>query len=255
MKTRILILFLLIVSSVTYGQVISGKSEKKKIIFTKSERSYVTQIPDLIITGEKFIDENENNFIDADESCEISMMIENIGEGLAEQVKVRVSLKNGEIEGLDYQKMIEVGDLEGNSSKIISVPIKGNLNLAEGLAEFMIEVLEDRGFDAFPLEIKVETRKFANPKIIVADAVFSTEDGGLIKLNYPIVLKVIVQNIGKGDAKDVSAEFKLPYPNCVFLGENSRFNIGNLARGETEELEFLIHGNTEIYVKRNPCEC
>jgi len=240
MKTRFFILILLFISSVTYGQVISGKSEKKKIIFTKSERSHVTQIPDLIITGEKFIDENENNFIDANESCEISMMIENIGEGLAEQVKVRVSLKNGEIEGLDYQKMIEVGDLEGNSSKVISVPIKGNVNLEESLAEFMIEVLEDRGFDAFPLEIKIETREFANPKIIVADAVFSTEDGGLIKLNYPIVLKVIVQNIGEGDAKDVVTEFKLPNPNCVFLGEISRYEIGNMARGETQELEFLF---------------
>ncbi len=252
LKTRILILFLLIVSSVSYGQVISGKSEKKKIIFTKSERSYVTQIPDLIITGEKFIDENENNFIDADESCEISMMIENIGEGLAEHVKVRVSLKNGEIEGLDFQKMIEVGDMEGNSSKIISVPIKGNLNLAGGLAEFMIEVLEDRGFDAFPFEIKIETREFANPKIIVADAVFSTEDGGLIKLNYPIVLKVIVQNIGEGDAKDVVTEFKLPNPNCVFLGEKSRFDMGTLARGETAGIGILIYCYKALYLNDIP---
>jgi len=240
MKTGIFILILFFVSSVTYSQVISGKSEKKKIIFTKSERSYVTQLPDLIITGEKFIDENENNFIDANESCEINMMIENIGEGLAEDVKVRVAIKNGSIQGLDFQKLIEVGDLEGNSSKVISIPIKGNVNLEESLAEFMIEVLEDRGFDAFPLEIKIETREFANPKIIVADAVFSTEDGGLIKLNYPIVLKVIVQNIGEGDAKGVVTEFKLPNPNCVFLGENSRFDIGNMARGETQELEFLF---------------
>jgi len=240
MKTRIFILILLFVSTVSYGQVISGKSEKKKIIFTKSERSYVTQLPDLIITGEKFIDENENNFIDANESCEINLMIENIGEGLAENVKVRVSLKNVEIGGLDYQKLITVGDLQGNSSKIVSIPIKGNINLAEGIAEFMIEVLEERGFDAFPLEIKIETREFANAKVIVADAVFSTEDGGLIKLNYPIVLKVIVQNIGEGDAKDVITEFKFPNPNCFCLGEKSRFVIGNLGRGETRELEFLF---------------
>ncbi len=240
MKTRIFILTLLIASTVSYGQVISGKSEKKKIIFTKSERSFVTQLPDLIITGEKFVDENQNNFIDANESCEINLMVENIGEGLAENVKVRVSLKNVEIEGLDYQKLITVGDLQGNSSKVVSIPVKGNINLAEGLAEFMIEVLEERGFDAFPLEIKIETREFANSEVIVADAVFSTEDGGLIKLNYPIVLKVIIQNIGEGDAKDVITEFKFPNPNCFCLGEKSRFDIGNLGRGETRELEFLF---------------
>jgi len=241
MKPFIFFTALLFLSVQLSGQIISGKSTKKKIDFSSgNKRSVVTQMPDLIITGERFVDENENNFIDGNEACSINFIVENIGEGAAENVQVKVSTKSGNISGLDFSEFITLGDLQANSGKNVTVPVKGNLELQEGLAEFYIEVIENRGFDAFPLEIKVETKPFATPKIIVADAVFSTEDGGLIKLNYPINLKVIVQNIGEGDAKGVVTEFKLPNINCVFLGEENRFELGHMKRGETVELEFLF---------------
>ena len=86
MKINLILLFLIVGSLVANGQVISGKSGKKKVTFTKTQRAVVTKLPDLIITGEKFIDENQNNFINANESSVISLMVENIGEGLAENV-------------------------------------------------------------------------------------------------------------------------------------------------------------------------
>ena len=64
MKTKIILLLLMCYSIPSIGQVISGKSEQKKVTFTKTERSVVTKLPDLVITGEKFTDENQNNFID-----------------------------------------------------------------------------------------------------------------------------------------------------------------------------------------------
>lgn len=240
MKTKIIILILLFFAVVTNGQVISGKSEKKKITYIKIKRSIVTKLPDLIITGERFIDENQNNYINANEKCQISLNVENIGEGTAEDVKVKISLINNELTGLSYEKLFSLGDLQGNNSELVTIPIQGNLELENGIAEFKIEVIERRGLDAFPLEIKIETKKFASPNVIIADAVFSTEDGGLIKLNYPITLKVIVQNIGEGYAKDVVTEFKLTKTNCIFLGKENRFELGNLDRGETRELDFLF---------------
>ena len=234
-------MILLAFSVITYGQVISGKSGKKKISFQMSNKPLgLTKLPDLIIINETFVDENRNNFIDANEKCKLNITVDNIGEGTAENVQVRVSLKNGDIQGLNYKKLIDIGDLNGNNSKDISIPIEGKVELSSGIAEFKIEVLENRGLDAFPLEIKIETKQFAEPKLIVADAVFSTEDGGLIKLNYPIVLKVIIQNIGKGDAKDAVTEFKLINANCIFLGEKNKYEVGNMASGDTKELEFLF---------------
>lgn len=240
MKPKIFLVLLIFLAAGANGQVISGKSAKKKINFSSSSRSVVSKLPDLIIKGEKFLDENENNLINGNENCFINLIVENIGEGNAENVIVKVSTKNTSIAGLSYTEQITLGDLQANSGKNVSIPVDGGMQLEEGIAEFLIEVIEDRGFDAFPLEIKIETKPFATPDIIVADAVFSTEDGGLIKLNYPINLKIIVQNIGEGVAKDVITEFNLPNINCVFLGEENRFEIGNLGRGETVELEFLF---------------
>ena len=239
MKSIIILLVSVIFSFSTYAQVISGKSTRKKVTFS-TKPSVITALPDLIVQGERFTDENENNFIDATEKCAINLNVENIGDGTAENVKVKVSTKSGNIPGLYFQENIELGNIAGHNIMAATIQISSSLELTEGMAEFMIEVIEDRGFDAFPLEIKIETKPFATPNVIIADAVFSTEDGGLIKLNYPINLKVIVQNIGQGDAKSVKANFNLPNPNCVFLGEQNSYDIGLLKRGESKELEFLF---------------
>ncbi|MCF8367742.1 MAG: caspase family protein [Bacteroidales bacterium] len=241
MKSIWTLLIALLITFAGFSQVISGKSLSKKVTFFKSqERSIITQLPDLIIQGERFTDENENNFIDAAENCSLNFTIGNIGEGIAENVKVKLSTKNGIINGLSFNPYVSLGDIAAHSSKNVVLPLEGKMELQDGMAEFFIEVLEDRGFDAFPLEIKIETKAFATPEVIVADAVFSTEDGGLIKLNYPINLKVIVQNIGQGDAKNVRADFNLPNPNCVFLGELNSYDLGLMKRGESHELEFLF---------------
>ena len=252
MKTYMILLLLVIFSLPSRGQVISGKSEQKKVTFTKTERAVVTKLPDLVITGEKFTDENQNNFIDATEKCQISLNVDNIGEGVANNVNVKLSIKNPSLKGLEFSGTYPLGDLQGNSSKNVTIPVTGNMNLQNGIAEFVIEVQEERGLDAFPLEIKIETKTFASPKVIVADAVFSTEDGGLIKLNYPINLKVIVQNIGKGDARSVVTEFKLPNANCIFLGEKNRFDLGTLSRGATAELDFLFTATRRYVLNEIP---
>jgi hypothetical protein len=239
MKTKILIILFLTIGLVSEGQVISGKSTIKRISMKKPKQEVVTLIPDLVITGEKFEDTNKDNFINAGEKCNISLSIDNIGDGLAKGVVIKASVKN-EVRGLYVRHAIRLEDINPNSSRQVMIPVEGEIGLEDATAEFFIEVTEERGFDAFPLEMKVETRKFASPNLIVSDAAFSTEDGGLIKLNYPINLKVIVQNIGDGNASEVKVTFSLPNAYCVFLGEQNTFSKENLARGETMELEFLF---------------
>lgn len=239
MKTRLLLLFFISFAVLAQGQVISGKSKVKWVSVKKPKQAAITKIPDLIITGEKFLDENQDNFINANEKCYISLNVENIGSGIAKSVSVRVSLKNN-IMGLYIREAIALDDINPNGAREVMIPIDGEMYLADGEAELLIEVVEERGFDAFPLEMKVKTRKFSSPELIVADAAFSTEDGGLIKLNYPINLKVIVQNIGEGDAKDAKVTFTLPNAYCIFLGEQNTFQVDNLGRGETMEIEFLF---------------
>ena len=219
----------------------SGKSHKKKVsIKSSTTASPIKELPDLIITGESFQDENGNNFIDAGEPSEINLTIQNIGKGTAQDVEIRTAIKNGNIPGLQFVKSIKLGNIDPNTSKEVKIAIDAGSTVTEGMAEFNIEVIEARGFDAYPLIMKVETKEFATPRLIVADAAFSTEDGGIIKLNYPIVLEVIVQNIGQGYANSIIADFTLPNANCFPLGEQTRYSLENLAPGESKKLEYLF---------------
>jgi hypothetical protein len=240
----LLFLFILAVAFSSSAQVTSGKSQPKKITFKKDQDQPATgairEIPDLIIKEEKFTDENRNKIINANEECSIDFKIENIGKGTAQNVQVKVSLKGESPYGITYEESIEVGDVASETEKPVKIPVIAKSNTQDGYVEFYIEVFEARGFDAYPLEFKIETRKFSEPRIVVADAIFSTEDGGTIKLNYPINLKVLIQNIGDGEAKDVKAAFNLNNPNCIFLGEKDVYEIDYLDRGETHELDFLF---------------
>ncbi len=235
--TLLLILFVLL-SQEGFAQVSSGKSEAKKITFKQQETSGLYDLPDLIIKEEKFVDENNNRIIDANEASAISFKIANIGKGVANNVQVRASLKNSRAAGITFTEAIKIGSLAADEEVAVEIPIQAKQNTEDAQAEFLIEVLEARGFDAFPPEFKIECRKFLEPKIIVA--AFSSEDGGNIKLNYPINLKVLVQNVGEGEAKDLKVKFDLPEANCVFLGESEHYEFDYVESGATRELDFLF---------------
>jgi len=225
-------------------QVITGQSPVKKIKAgkTRSTQSIKT-LPDLVIKDEVFTDPNGNNTIDAYESCTINFKIENLGKGVAKNVVTKIAVKNKEIQGLSFDPAKNIGDIGAGEVKEVQINLTGSSALTDGIAEFKIEVLEDLGFDAFPLEMKIETHPFLPPNLVLADAVFSTEDGGKIKLNYPIQLKVLIQNIGNGDAKEVGVGFTFNNPNCLLLGETDQFPVGTLKKGESRELNFLFTAN------------
>jgi hypothetical protein len=240
MKTKLLIIFLLFSSGLyaQEGKIISGESKAGKISFRKSVNTQtVTLIPDLVIKDRIFTDENKNNIIDARETTCIKFTLENNGKGEALDVKVKVTLIN-DLNGLDFNPVMNLGTIYPTQTKDISIPVYGGKDLKDAVAEFKVEVIEKNGLDAFPFEMKIETSSFKKPEIVVADAVFSTDDGGKIKLNYPVNLKVLIQNIGQGEAKDVNVEFILENANCLMLDETNKLTVGNLKSGETGDVNF-----------------
>ena len=255
MKTTIFFIFsFLYFSGFTQeNQVISGKSAFKPVkAGMVREVKKVKMIPDLIIREEVFEDPNGNNLIEGNENSVIRFKIENIGNGEAKYVVVHVSLKNKVIRGLEYRASTQVGQINPNETKEVVIPIQGKIDLEHGLAEFKIEVREDQGFDAFPLEMKIETHPFEPPKVIVADAVFSTENGGKLKLNNPLQMKFVVQNIGSSPASEVIVSCMLPNLDCVLTGESDKFTVGTLAKGESRELDFLFVATRRYTLKKIP---
>ena len=132
MKYMLLIILFVATTAVTHGQIISGKSSTKRVTIVKPRQESMTKIPDLIITGEKFMDENKDNFINANEECYISLVVENIGNGVAKNVLVQVSLGNNVV-GLYSEKTINLFDINPNGSKDVKIPLKGEMFLENGV--------------------------------------------------------------------------------------------------------------------------
>ncbi|MCK4466082.1 MAG: caspase family protein, partial [Bacteroidales bacterium] len=159
MKTKILILFLLAAVSFTYGQeVITGKSKVKKLIIPQEKT--VKELPNLEIRNKVFTDQNSNNIIDGNEKSMIKFQVYNSGKGLAENVQVKVSLKDPDTKGITFDKIITVGDLATKQSKDITIPVEADKSVQTGTATFIIEVAEKNGFNAFPFAMAIGTQEF-----------------------------------------------------------------------------------------------
>ena len=243
MKTLILIILAVLAEiSCLYGQgkyLSPTRSQTKRVTFKPQvqEIKSVKLLPDLQIIDYIFSDINSNNIIDANENDTIILNIVNNGKGVAEAVIFKVSTMNPLI-GLAYTPQMIIGDMKSGQSVQIKVPVKTDMNLPSGKAEFKLEAIENRGFDSFPLYMTIETKKFEEPRVRVVDAVFSTDKGGKIVPNYPIDLKILVQNVGRGRASNVKAEFFFPKENFVPYENNNQFDIGSLEPGQADTIEF-----------------
>lgn len=205
----------------------------------KSLAQPIAETPDLIIKNERYIDQDNNNVINAFEEARLLFDIENIGAGIAKNVTIKTSLLSY-IEGMMLPAEVEVGDIEPSGIKPVSVSVTTNKKLSTGTAEFKIEALEQRGFDAVPLHYKIETREFDEPVIRVVDAVFSTDRGGKVKRQETVNLRVLVQNIGLGKGDDISVSFILPNFDYVYSLEDNKHELGALEPGESRIIDFLL---------------
>lgn len=243
MKTLILLILAILIqmSNISgLGQILApARSQTKRIIFRPQaqEVKSVKLIPDLVINDFTFFDENSNKIIDANESDSVVLNLVNKGKGIAEDVVFKITT-SVPLEGFSFTPEFVIGDINPGQTIHIKVPVKTTMSLQSGSVGFKFLALENRGFDSFPLNMTIETMKFEPPKVRVVDAVFSTDEGGKIVPNYPIKIKILVQNIGRGRANNVKVGFIFTKENCVALENVNQFALGILNPGQSDTLEF-----------------
>lgn len=250
----LIILAALIQISCLYGQdkkLTPVRSQSKRITYNPFQKTKsIKLIPDLVIKDFSFNDENSNKIIDADETNEIILKIANDGAGVAEAVTLRISTKNP-VPGLTYIPQFTIGNINPGQFIDIKVPITAERGIKSGLAEFTLEAVESKGFDSMPLEMTISMKQFQEPKVKVVDAVFSTNEGGKIVKNYPINLKILVQNIGNGYASNIKAEIVLK-ENCFPLDSITLFELGSLNPGQAIAFEFPFTATRRFMEDRIP---
>ena len=195
-----------------------------------------------------FKDKSNNSIIDANEKSQISFSLKNTGKGSAYGILVSIHTEQI-VKGLNFKKEYKIDELAPNEEKQIVLPITSDFNTENAKVKFIIKTKEANGFDAPDEIILVETAKFLNPLVSVADYNFSSEKGGIAKLGEVIKLNFAVQNKGQGEAKNVKIVCTLPSSNVFAAGE-TEFTVPLLKPNESKVINFDFFPN-RIYKQSN----
>lgn len=189
-----------------------------------------------------FVDADGNNAIDVNESCKIVMKLKNVGMGDGIGLIAKIDAV-GDIDGITCQSK-NLSTIKVGTTEIVEFPIVANMNTIDGSAEFTVYVKEPLGFDTDHYKVKVQTRKFQSPSIVVKDYLVSGDNGGVLEKSKPFNLKVLLQNVGQGPAEDVYVE--LVYPQNVYnVSAQDLFQFSQWPSGEARTLDFQLLVNAK----------
>ena len=231
---------------------LTSKSTVKHLEFKQSVNTEgVKYLPVLEISELVFTDENGNQAIEANENGFISLSLRNTGKGEANNIKVNIRTSDsGSL--LSFENLDKVGTLYPGQSTVVYIPVKTNSQLHDGTVILKVTAEDDNSIRSEAEVLTLQTLRFRPPKVIVADVVFSTNNGKPFERNLPVFLTALVQNIGEGEADNVMAELNLP-DDCIPLGK-SLINIGQLQRGDVREIQFSFVPTKNYPVSDIPLE-
>ena len=201
--------------------------------------------PLLAIEGLRFIDEDGNKAINANENCKIEFKLINTGKGDALNIKALVNA-TGNTEGISFlksQNLFKVDKLGGSQTFLIE--IKSDFKTTDGNIEFTLEIEEPNGFNTDKINIKVATRKFLAPSLKVVDCiVFSGNHASNLELKKPFSVQLLIQNVGQGQAKNAELKFNIP-ENLMMTDGETVMQLNDIAPNGTLSIIYELIANTK----------
>ncbi len=184
-----------------------------------------------------FVDTDGNHALDAQESCKIAMKIKNVGFGNGIGLVARISA-TGTTDGVSFgDKKIPV--IPVGSTATVEFPITTDMNTTDGMVNFTVYVDEPLGFSTEKYMLKIQSRKFQAPLVVVKDYVVSGDNGGNLLKQKPFNVQVLIQNIEHGLAENVRVELEHPN-NVINISGQDSYMFKELAPGETQTITFPL---------------
>ena len=219
-----------------FDKIFSGNSATTEI------NNKIKLPPNLEVGDFKFIDSNNNNLIEVNESSRISFNLTNKGAGPAYGISVNINdVKN--IPGVIYDKNKYIGNLSPQETVNVIISINSTMSLLSGISNFEILIKEENGFDLDKISYNLETQEFISPKLSIVDFQFISENEK-IKLGSINTLQFLVQNIGQGIAEDVNVIIDIP--SNVFAAGDEKFVITQINPGEGKQFDFQFFTNNKF---------
>lgn len=197
-----------------------------------------------IVEAPYFLDADGNRAIDANEKCKIVMKLKNIGMGDGLGLTAKISA-TGTTNGISFSDQ-KIPTIKVNSTATVEFPITTNMKTADGVAEFTVYVDEPLGFNTEPYKLKVQTRKFQEPLIVVKDYIVSGDNGGILEKQKQFNLQILLQNTQQGVGENVTVKLKRP-DNVLNISGQDLFTFPTWNPGETQTLNFqlIVNGRYE----------
>jgi parvulin-like peptidyl-prolyl isomerase len=210
-----------------------------------SVNQLIPSAPPDISVSIAFIEPSGNNILDADETGKLLITLKNNGKGDAIGVIANISSK--QIAGLNYDRNITIGTVKSGITLTKEIEIMASEEILSDSLTLDVELKEANGFDPIPQKISFQTLALTPPKLIVSDIGISDQNGGSnIKPGTIVEAIVRIQNIGNGDARNVSTV--VIKGNNVFMtpDSKSRFELGNIPSGQFKDIKFSFYTNNRI---------
>lgn len=193
-----------------------------------------------------FSEPSGNKVLDAEETGKLLVKISNHGKGDAFDVELDVSeAKN--VDGLDYRRKVAVGNVAAGASREVEVDLKAGEEVASAAAYFKVQVKEANGFDAEPMAIAFNVKRFEPPRLVLADLAIDAGNGSArIEPMKMVEVAARIQNVGQGDARRVVVDLETG-ENVFIAGDGlRRFELGTLPAGKFSDIKFMFYTNKRI---------
>jgi|GEM_PF-476928 Uncharacterized protein containing caspase domain len=197
-----------------------------------------------------------SNSLGANETAKLSVTLKNVGPGDAQDVLLNLE---SNLKDIQFNASSPIPTIAANGGKqTITIPITGTVDLPSTIAQLKIEVEEPH----FKVKIQgkqlsVPTREFQKPQLLLAKYAVvenqSSNPNNQIDINEMVDLVFAVQNVGLGNAANVTTSVTNNQKGVMFLGvvngnqlvrQNPTFN--SIASGKYETVTYRYFINSEF---------
>jgi len=181
----------------------------------------------------KFIDVNDNNYLDAEETDTLVVSIANTGRGGTKNLKI-VPTVTPYIPQLRLATPKRISDLSPGDSTTVRMSLNADKSVPEQTLTINVKATDDLGNFA-ERAIILSTRHFRPPDLQIIEVAIDDDDEGLsdgntnhaIELGETIEFSLILQNKGEGDARDVRIRLISEHEYVNIIG-TPEINIGSM---------------------------
>lgn len=202
---------------------VAQSAVSKIISFSMDEITGIFMPPELYVDID-FIDDNGNKILEAGENGHIILKLQNYG-GDASGVEVFVSPSKN-VKGLNCNTNSIISNIYAGSREELDFPISADISIPTDSVFFDIKVCERMGYD-IDAKLLLSTCEYQK-SILSLQGVSIADSGrgararngnpdGKIQIGEVVWAKILLQNIGFGEAKGVEYEIHSEDPNLLLM--------------------------------------